>query len=100
VLADTFTFTFTSPNGDDHIPKAVFKQRCFVAQLDFIQRFDLEAVFTRGDEAFVKYLCHTAKNTSFRNVEFFRFVDGKIASIECYFGGQLGYPAAAATGKR
>jgi ketosteroid isomerase-like protein len=97
VLADNFTFT--SPNGDDHINKAVFKQRCFVSQLDFIQRFDLESVFTRGDEGFVKYLCHTTKNTAFRNMEFFRFVDGKIASIECYFGGQLGYPTAAATGK-
>ena len=84
VLADNFTFT--SPNGDDHISKAVFKERCFVSLMDDIQRFDLEAVLTRGEEAFVKYLCHTTKIPSFRAVDFFRFADGKIASIDCYFG--------------
>lgn len=90
------SFTFTSPNNDDHISKSVFKERCFLSQLDFIKNFDLEAVFVRGEEAFVKYLCHTTKGTAFRNVDFFRFTDGKIASIETYFGGQAGYPAAAA----
>ena len=97
VLADDFTFT--SPNGDDHINKAAFKERCFISQLGFIQKFDIEAVFVRGDEAFVKYLCHTTKGTAFRNVEFHRFANGKIASIECYFGGQAGYPAASAAAK-
>lgn len=94
VLADNFTFT--SPNGDDHIPKSAFKPRCFDSQLDSIQKFDIEAVFSQGNEAFVKYLCHTTKNTAFRNVEFHRIENGKIASIECYFGGPAGYPAAAA----
>ena len=97
VLADRFTFT--SPNGDDHIGKAVFKEKCWLSQLNFIERFELEAVLARGDEAFVKYLCRTTKGTSFRNVEYFRFADGKISAIECYFGGPLGYPAAAASGK-
>jgi hypothetical protein len=40
VLAESFTFT--SPNGDDHISKSVFKERCFLSQLDFIKKFELE----------------------------------------------------------
>ena len=97
VLSDSFTFT--SPNNDDHISKSVFKQRCFLSQLDFIKQFELEAILDHGEEAFVKYLCRTTKGTSFRNVEYFRFADGKIAAIECYFGGALGYPSASAAGK-
>lgn len=92
VLADNFTFT--SPAGDDHISKDVFKKRCFLAQLDSIKGFELLAILTRGDEAFVKYVCYTTKGTSFTNTEYFRFAGGKIASIECYFGGSLGYPTA------
>ena len=92
-------FTFTSPNNDDHISKAVFKERCFLSQLDFIKQFELETILVDGDQAFVKYLCRTTKGTSFRNVEYFRFTDGKIAAIETYFGGNLGYPAASASGK-
>jgi ketosteroid isomerase-like protein len=97
VLADSFTFT--SPNDDDHISKSVFKERCFLSQLEFIKQFELETILAHGDEAFVKYLCRTTKGTSFRNVEYFRFADGKIAAIETYFGGNLGYPAASAAGK-
>jgi hypothetical protein len=96
-LADSFTFT--SPNDDDHIGESVFKDRCWVSQVGHIDRFELEAVVVHGEEAFVKYLCRTTKATSFRNVEFFRFADGKIRSIECYFGGNLGYPTASASGK-
>jgi len=98
VLSDTFTFT--SPNNDDHISKSVFKERCFLSQLDFIKQFELETILVYGDEAFVKYLCRTTKGTSFRNVEYFRIGDAKITAIECYFGGNLGYPAASASGKR
>jgi ketosteroid isomerase-like protein len=97
LLADNFTFT--SPNDDDHISKSVFKEKCFLSQLEFIERFELETVLTRGNEAFVKYLCRTTKGTSFRNVEYFRFADGKITAIEAYFGGKLGYPTASASGK-
>jgi ketosteroid isomerase-like protein len=98
VLADNFTFT--SPNGDDHISKSVFKEKCFLSQMGFIKRFDFESILARGDEAFVKYLCRTTKGTFFRNTEYFRFADGKITAIECYFGGNLGYPSAAASGGR
>ena len=98
VLSDSFTFS--SPNNDDHISKSVFKERCFLSQMDFIKQFELEAILDHGEEAFVKYLCRTSKGTSFRNVEYFRFADGRISAIECYFGGQLGYPSASVAGKR
>src|SRR5262249_45944897 len=62
VLADSFTFT--SPNNDDHISKPAFKERCW-GQAELIERFDLESVARMGDEVFVKYLCHTTKGTSF-----------------------------------
>ena len=96
VLADGFTFT--SPNDDDHIDKRAFKVRCW-EQADFIRRFELEAVFARENEAFVKYLCRTTKDTLFRNTEYFRFEGGKIKAIEVYFGGRLGYPTASVSGK-
>ena len=50
-----------------------------------------------GNEAFVKYLCHTTNGKSFRNVEYLRISDGKVEALECYFGG-AGYPSAASKG--
>jgi ketosteroid isomerase-like protein len=97
MMADNFTFT--SPAPDDHISKAAFKERCW-PQSKFIQQSDLENVFVKGNEAFVKYLCHTTKGTSFRNVEYLRFTDGKLTALECYFGGQAGYPTATISGKQ
>jgi hypothetical protein len=98
LLADGFTFT--SPNGDDHINKRTFKTRCWDSQADLIERFELENVIGKDDEAFVKYLCHTKNGKSFRNVELFRFREAKIEAIECYFGGNLGFPSAASAGQR
>jgi hypothetical protein len=90
----TDTFTFTSAAGDDHISKSVFKTRCWETQIDFIKRFDLERVFGNGNEALVKYLCHTKNGKSFRNVEYLRVTDDKVEAIECYFGAQSSFPSA------
>jgi hypothetical protein len=46
----------------------------------------------------VKYLCHTKDGKSFRNVEYLRIKDGKLHSIECYFGAQSSFPSAVSTG--
>lgn len=92
VLADGFTFT--SPNDDDHIDNHAFKTKCW-PQADWIERFDVESVIERGNEAFVKYLCRTKNGRSFRNIEYFRFAGEKVEAIECYFGGSQGYPSAA-----
>jgi len=92
MLADDFTFT--SANDDDHISKSTFKTRCWETQKDFIGHFDIEQLAVRGDEAFVKYLCHTTNDRSFRNVEYIRLSGGKLQSIECYFGGHSTFPSA------
>lgn len=92
LMADNFTFT--SAAGDDHISKSAFKTQCWDTQINFIDRFDLEGVFGSGNEALVKYLCHTKNGKSFRNVEYFRFSDGKVETIECYFGGKSTFPSA------
>jgi len=96
LLADNFTFS--SAAGDDHISKSAFKTNCWDTQINFIGQFDLERLFARGNEAFAKYLCHTKNGKSFRNVEYFRLKDGKIESIECYFGGKDTFPSAVSKG--
>jgi hypothetical protein len=48
----------------------------------------------KGDEVFVKYLGHTVSGKTFRNVELLRVQNGRIASIECYFGGNMTFPSA------
>lgn len=96
LLADNFTFS--SAAGDDHISKSAFKTNCWDTQINFIGQFDLERLFANGNEAFAKYLCHTKNGKSFRNVEYFRLRDGRIESIECYFGGKDTFPSAVSKG--
>ncbi len=93
--ADNFTFTSTV---DAHISTSDCKKGCWDTQIDFIDHFDLERVFGNGNEAFVKYLCHTKNGKSFRNVEYFRVRDGKVKSVECYFGGKSTFPSAVSDG--
>jgi ketosteroid isomerase-like protein len=93
-------FSFTSAAGDDHISKTTFKTQCWDTQVDFIGHFDLEQIITGGDDAFVKYLCHTTNGKSFRNVEYLRLRAGKLESIECYFGAQSSFPSAVSKGQK
>lgn len=95
LLADNFTFT--SPI-DAHISTRDYKKGCWNTQIDFIDHFDLERVSGNGNEAFVKYLCHTKNGKSFRNVEYFRVEDGRVESVECYFGGKATFPSAVSNG--
>jgi ketosteroid isomerase-like protein len=92
-------FAFSSAAGDDHISKSTFKKKCWETQVDFIDHFEVEQLFGQENEAFVKYLCRTSNGKSFRNVEFLRVGNGKIDSIECYFGGPSTYPSAVSTGQ-
>jgi ketosteroid isomerase-like protein len=98
LLADNFTFT--SAAGDDHISKSAFKTQCWDTQVDFIGHFDLERVNTGAGDSFVKYLCHTKNGKSFRNVEYLRINNGRLESIECYFGAQSTFPSAVSTGQK
>ena len=97
LLADNFTFS--SAAGDDHISKSTFKTQCWDTQVEFIGLFDLERITTGAEDAFVKYLCHTKNGKSFRNVEYLRIKNGKLESIECYFGAQSSFPSAVSGGQ-
>jgi hypothetical protein len=96
LLADNFTFS--SAAGDDHISKSAFKTNCWDTQINFIGQFELERLVASDDWAFAKYLCHTTNGKSFRNVEYFQIRNGKIESIECYFGGKDTFPSAVSRG--
>jgi ketosteroid isomerase-like protein len=96
LLADDFTFT--SAAGDDHISRSAFKTQCWDTQVDFIAGFELERIATGTDDAFVKYLCRTKNGKSLRNVEYLRIRNGKLESIECYFGAQSSFPSAVSKG--
>lgn len=98
LLADNFTFS--SAAGDDHISKSKFKTQCWDTQAQYIESSDLERITTSADDAFVKYLCHTKNGKSFRNVEYLRFANGKIESLECYFGAQSNFPSAVSNGQK
>ena len=88
----TDNFTFTSAAGDDHISRSTFKTQCWDTQAKLIERSDLERVIASGNDAFVKYLCHTTNGKSFRNVEYLRIASGKVESLECYFGATVQLP--------
>ena len=92
MLADDFTFS--SPNGEDHISKAAFRKECWETQINHIKGFDLELVMTKGDRAFVEYLCHTVAGKSFRNVEVLRIRSGRLTDMCCFFGGRSTFPSA------
>jgi hypothetical protein len=93
-----YNFTFSSAAGDDHISQSTFKTQCWDSQVEFIEHFDLEQVTAGAEDAFVKYLCHTKNGKSFRNVEYLRIKNGKLESIECYFGAQSSFPSAVSGG--
>ncbi len=95
ILADDFTFT--SPNGDDHIGKTAFKSRCWESQKDLTDHFDIGRLAIVGDTAFVQYLGHTTNGRTFGNVEVVRIKSGRIAAIDCYFGANASFPSAVST---
>ncbi len=89
-LADGFTFT--SPAPDDHLGVEAFKAKCW-SQADHIRRFEFPRISGDDQAAFAIVQIITRDNRILRNVECFTFRDGKIASIEVFFGGDgLGFP--------
>lgn len=86
-------FTFTSPNNDDHISIEKFKEKCWV-QANYIKGFEFITIIEHGNSAFAILQVNTKENKVIRNAEFFTFKDGKIQSIEVFFGGTgAGYPS-------
>lgn len=80
-LADDFTFT--SP-FDDHLDTATYKARCWKGA-DSIHKYDFLTIMEDGNEAFARWNCEISGKTA-RNTEYFLFENGKIKTIEVYFG--------------
>lgn len=77
-------FTFTSP-WDDHISRARYFEHCFPHAGEFRFRFPLK-IFVHGDEAVIIYHTDGKTGGAFHNAELFKFEDGRIRSIDVFFG--------------
>ncbi len=84
-------FTFTSPNGDDHITLDEYKKRCWPTS-KFFKSIDFSKIVVNGNTAFAIYNITTTDNKTVRNVEYYTFSNGKIKTIECFFGTGIGFP--------
>jgi ketosteroid isomerase-like protein len=84
-------FTFTSPAGDDHISLATYKERCWGTS-QFVKKVEFSKIIVQGNCAFAIYNITTTDNKTVRNTEYYTFKNGKIKSIECFFGQGPGYP--------
>ncbi len=87
----TDDFTFTSPAGDDHISVATYKQKCFPTS-QFFKKVEFSKIMVQGNSAFAIYNITTTDNKIVRNIDYYTFNNGKIKSIECFFGPGIGYP--------
>jgi hypothetical protein len=83
-------FTFTSP-FDDHIGREEYFRRCWPPQ-NIHRKFNFVTVMQEGDKVFVAYdaqmhipnAVHPA--ATFRNAELMTFEQGKLKSVEVFFG--------------
>jgi hypothetical protein len=87
----TDDFTFTSPNHDDHISLATYKERCWGTS-QFFKKIEFSKIIAQDNCAFAVYNITTTDNQVIRNTEYYTFSNGKIKSIECFFGPGAGYP--------
>jgi len=88
LLADGFIFN--SPN-DDHIDLKTYEERCWPNARN-IKKFDIDKLIVDGDDAFVTYNGWTTDGRLFRNTEYFKFKEGKIKEVACYFGPGISFP--------
>jgi ketosteroid isomerase-like protein len=77
-------FSFTSPY-DDHIGRGAYFERCW-ANADRIKAIEIRHLQADGDDVFVLYEVEPREGPVFRNTEFLRFKDGKLAEVEVFFG--------------
>ena len=90
-LADGFAFT--SPNNDDHINIAQFKEKCWAPGAKLFQHITFQKILIEGNAAFVMYTITTTTDSRIvHNVEYYTFSNGKIKSIETFFGAGIGFP--------
>ncbi|MBS1492379.1 MAG: nuclear transport factor 2 family protein [Bacteroidetes bacterium] len=82
ILSDDFVFS--SPY-DDFINREEYFKRCWPHSAD-MKKITVEKIFAEGSEAFARYECIMKDGKSFRNTEFFTAENGKIKSVDVYFG--------------
>jgi predicted SnoaL-like aldol condensation-catalyzing enzyme len=87
-LADGFTFT--SP-FDDHIGREEYFRRCWSKE-PLHQKFEFIAIAQDGDRVTIVYQATLRRpnavhpDMTFRNAEMHSFEDGKLKSVEVFFG--------------
>ncbi|HEY1870339.1 MAG TPA: nuclear transport factor 2 family protein [Chitinophagaceae bacterium] len=79
-------FTFTSPNNDDHINVTQYKEKCWATGSKLFKKIEFLKIVPDGNTAFAMYTITTTDNKIFHNVEYYTFSNGKIKSIETFFG--------------
>jgi ketosteroid isomerase-like protein len=84
-------FHFTSPI-DNRLDRETYLRICWPNSAS-LERFEILKLVIDGDQAFVTYEARAKGNRRFRNTELFRVRDGKIASVEVYFGWSIPHPA-------
>jgi len=85
-------FTFTSPNNDDHINLAAYKEKCWAAGAKFFKAIEFSEIVVTGNAAFAMYNITATDGKIAHNVEYYTFSNGKIKSIETFFGTGNHYP--------
>jgi len=80
----TDDFRFTSPY-DDGIDKAAYFERCWPNGDRFVE-FSIERVAADAEGAYVTYWCSTKEGDGFRNTEYLKVRNGRVASVDVYFG--------------
>ena len=91
-------FNFTSPAGDDHISLEKYKENCWGTS-KFFKTVEFPKIMVDGNTAFAIYNIITTDNKIVHNVEYYTFSNGKIKSIECFFGTGIGYPGSSGNKK-
>lgn len=81
--AMTDDFTFSSPD-DDRIDRAAFFERCY-PNPDLVS-FDFQRIVEGDGEVVVTYEYGRKQGGRTRNTEVLAVRDGKVASVECYWG--------------
>ncbi|MEK6373522.1 MAG: nuclear transport factor 2 family protein [Acidobacteriota bacterium] len=82
LLADDFTFT--SPD-DIGIDKATYFERCW-PNSESMKAINVEKIFERDNEAFVRYEGELTTGEKFRNTEYFRIEGTKVKEVQVYYG--------------
>lgn len=85
-------FIFTSPL-DNKIDRQTYLDRCWPISKN-VHDFKLVNLVESGSQVFVTYISTQDSGKSFRNTEIFEVADGKIKSVEVYFGWDVPHKAA------